>query len=134
MIKHGLLNANAKFLLARMGHRDLLGVTDAGYNTPIGAEVVDLAVLPNIPTMEQVLNGIKEEVAIEKVYLACEIKEWAPDLLEVYNKIFEGIPISFLPHTPEFDNMMCNTKGIIRTGQYWKHEPNCILQIGCTYD
>lgn len=89
MIKHGLLNANAKFLLARMGHRDLLGVTDAGYNTPIGAEVVDLAVLPNIPTMEQVLNGIKEEVAIEKVYLACEIKEWAPDLLEVYNKIFE---------------------------------------------
>ncbi|MFQ8765942.1 MAG: D-ribose pyranase [Oscillospiraceae bacterium] len=134
MLKQGILNSNLKYLLARCGHRDLLAVTDAGYNVPKGVEVVDLAFLPNVPGIEIVLKGVLEEIAVEKVYLAEEIQTCAPELLCKYKEIFGEIPIEFIPHTPNFDEKMKDVKGAIRTGQYWLHAPNCILQVGCTYD
>ena len=33
-MKNGMLNSNLIYMLSRMGHRDLLAVTDAGYNIP----------------------------------------------------------------------------------------------------
>ena len=51
MLKRGMLNAQGKFLLARTGHLDYLGITDAGFNIPEGIEVVDLAVKPNLPEL-----------------------------------------------------------------------------------
>lgn len=109
-------------------------MTDAGYNVPKGVEVVDLAFLPNVPGIEIVLKGVLEEIAVEKVYLAEEIQTCAPELLCKYKEIFGEIPIEFIPHTPNFDEKMKDVKGAIRTGQYWLHAPNCILQVGCTYD
>lgn len=120
-------------MLARMGHRDLLGVTDAGYNNPKEVELVDLAVLPDIPTMMQVLDGILAEIVVEKVILAQEIKQQAPDILQEYEKRFAGVEFEFLPHSPDFDDLMHETKGIIRTGQFNRHAPNCILKVGCEY-
>ena len=56
MLKRGMLNAQGKFLLARTGHLDYLGITDAGFNIPEGIEVVDLAVKPNLPELLDVLD------------------------------------------------------------------------------
>ena len=83
--------------------------------------------------MLQVLDGILEEFNVEKVILAEEIREFAPDLLDEYQKRFEGITIEFVPHS-KFDQLVPKAKGIIRTGQYGLHAPNLILQSGCTYD
>jgi D-ribose pyranase len=131
-MKQLLVNAKAKYLLARMGHRDMLGVTDVGYNNPKEVETVDLAVLPNIPTQMQVIDGILAEIPVEKLILAREIQEWSPDILEEYKKRFEGVEIEFILHF-DFDILMRETKGIIRTGQYGKHAPNCIIKVGCEY-
>ena len=38
-MKNGMLNSNLKYMLARMGHRDLLAVTDAGYNILIICDI-----------------------------------------------------------------------------------------------
>jgi D-ribose pyranase len=132
-MKQGLLNAPVKFLLARMGHRDLLAVTDAGYNIPKEVETIDLALSPNIPTLMQVIDSVLEEIVVEKVILAQEIKESAPDILDAYRKRFANIEFEFLPHVPDFDNLVHEAKGAIRTGQYGKHAPNCILKVGCPY-
>lgn len=70
---------------------------DAGYNIPLGIETVDLAFLPNIPSMVQVVEGIINEMAIEEVILACEIKEMSPDLDKEYAKHWpekQNYPIS----------------------------------------
>ena len=83
-MKNGMLNSNLKYMLARMGHRDLLAVTDAGYNIPRDMETVDVALLPNVPTIMQVIEAIQLEVPIEAVYLAEEIKVQAPDILEAF--------------------------------------------------
>lgn len=94
MLKQGILNSNLKYLLARCGHRDLLAVTDAGYNVPKGVEVVDLAFLPNVPGIEIVLKGVLEEIAVEKVYLAEEIQTCAPELLANIKKYLARFPLS----------------------------------------
>ena len=109
-MKNGMLNSNLKYMLARMGHRDLLAVTDAGYNIPRDMETVDVALLPNVPTIMQVIEAIQLEVPIEAVYLAEEIKVQAPDILEVGT-----------------------CKGAVRSGQFYRHAPNCVLKIGCVY-
>lgn len=128
-----LLNSNLKYLLARMGHRDLLAVTDAGFNIPRSVETVDLALSEDIPTLGQTLEAVKSEVVIEKVILAEEIKTLAPEILEEYRRIFPDTPFEFIPHTPDFDNLVGASKGAVRTGQYNYHAPNCVLKIGCEY-
>ncbi len=134
MLKRGILNAQLRAMTARFGHRDRFAIVDAGYNIPLGVEVVDLAFLPNIPTILQVLDGIMDEMAIEKMVLAEEILEWAPDLARAYEmRSGQKIELSHIPHC-EFDKEMYKVKGVIRTGQYGLHAPNIILQAGCTYD
>lgn len=133
MNEHSMLNSNGKYLLSRMGHRDLLAITDAGFNIPKNVETVDLALLPNIPTIMQVIEAVLLETPIEKVYLAEEIKEQAPEILAAYEEHFKGIPIEFMPHTPDFDDLVGTAKGAIRSGQYGYHAPNCVLRIGCPY-
>ena len=56
MIKQGILNADLRSLTARIGHRDRFAIVDAGYNKPLGIETVDLAFLPNSPSMVQVVE------------------------------------------------------------------------------
>lgn len=132
-MKNGMLNSSIKYMLARMGHRDLLAVTDAGYNIPKNVETVDVALLPNIPTIMQVIEAIQLEVPIEKVYLAEEIRAQAPDILESYQLHFPDIEFQFLPHVPNFDQLVGTCKGAIRSGQFYRHAPNCVLKIGCVY-
>ena len=113
-MKNGMLNSNLKYMLARMGHRDLLAVTDAGYNIPRDMETVDVALLPNVPTIMQVIEAIQLEVPIEAVYLAEEIKVQAPDILEAYRAHFPDIEFQFLPHVPDFDQLVGTCKGAAR--------------------
>ena len=134
MIKQGILNADLRSLTARIGHRDRFAIVDAGYNLPLGIETVDLAFLPNIPSMVQAVEGIINEMAIEEVILACEIKEMSPDLDKEYAKHWpEKAKLSYIPHI-EFDEEIKKVKAVIRTGGYWLHAPNVILQAGCTDD
>lgn len=129
----GMLNSNAKYMLARMGHRDLLAITDAGFNIPKDVETVDLALMRNIPTLMQVIEAVQSEVPVEKVYLAEEIKTLAPDILEQYRAHFPDTEFEFMPHTPDFDDLVGHCKGAIRSGQFYYHAPNCVLKIGCVY-
>jgi len=74
MIKRGILNADLRSLTARIGHRDRFAIVDAGYNIPLGIETVDLAFLPNIPSMVQVVEGILNEMAIEEKWRLISIR------------------------------------------------------------
>ena len=94
---------------------------------------VDLAFLPNIPTILQVLDGILDEMAVEGVILASEIKEWSPEMDRAYAERWpEGVKVTYIPHS-EFDEEIKHVKAVIRTGQYGLHAPNLILQSGCPY-
>ena len=81
----------------------------------------------------QVIEAIQLEVPIEAVYLAEEIKVQAPDILEAYRAHFPDIEFQFLPHVPDFDQLVGTCKGAVRSGQFYRHAPNCVLKIGCVY-
>ena len=68
-----------------------------GFNIPEGIEVVDLAVKPNLPELLDVLDIIKKEIAIEKIFLADKIVDYAPELLKEYEKRFTKEKIEFIP-------------------------------------
>lgn len=130
----GILHVQLRTVLAKVGHKGKIAVVDAGYNVPLGVEVVDLAFMPNIPTMLQVLDGILEELAVEEVYVSEKIKVNAPDLNQQYVERFnEKTKINYVT-TEDFRKNLGEVKAIIRTGGYGLHSPNIILQGGCTYD
>ena len=135
MKKRGILHPQTCEFLARQGHRDRFAITDAGYNIPKNIERIDLAFLPNTPEILQVVDAVRDEIVVEKVMLASESKEDAPELWEEYIKRFDSAKteIEFIPHV-EFDELMPTINGAIRTGGYMLHAPNIILQAGCTYD
>ena len=134
MLKRGILNSDIRKMTAELGHRDLLAITDAGYNIAKGIQRADLAFLPGIPDILPVLEGIVEEIYVEKIIMAEEIKAWAPQLHQEYLKrIPKKCEIVYIAHS-EFDEMMKGVEGVIRTGQYGLHAPNLILQAGCAYD
>lgn len=133
MLKHGILNAEIKYCLASQGHRDQFAITDAGYNIPSNVRKIDLAFLPNMPTLMSVLDGVHDEISIEGIILAEEIKTMSPELHAAYLARFPAHMITYIPHS-EFDKQMPNVNFAIRTGQYGFHAPNVILRVGCTYD
>ena len=132
----GIIHAQLRRALARIGYNSQIGIVDAGYNIPIGVEVIDLAFMPNLLTMLQVLEGVLGELTVEKMYVSYVSKGKEvemPQLDEKYIQCFgEEMKISYLPEQ-EFRQMLQNSWAIIRTGEYGEHSPNFILQGGSGY-
>lgn len=135
VLKHaGILHAQLRSLTARLGHQGRIAIVDAGYNIPLGIETVDLAFLPNIPSMVQVLEGLLGELSVEKAYLSERIRQAAPQLDAAYQARWDAkTEVTYLP-SDEFRAMFSTVKGVIRTGGFGLHSPNIILQAGCVYD
>ena len=57
-----------------MGHFDKLSIGDAGMPVPRTTEKIDLAVTNGVPSFMEVLNNVLEELAVQRIYLAEEIK------------------------------------------------------------
>ena len=133
MIKIGILHPQLKHVMTSTGHQDYLAMVDSGYCVPLGVERVDLAFLPNIPTMLKVLDGVLDELAVEKIILAEEIREHAPEFLEEVKKRFlENFPIEFVAHV-ELKEKIKQSNAVIRTGDFGTHYGNMILVSGCMY-
>jgi D-ribose pyranase len=133
MVKNGILHPQLKQVLASTGHKDYLGLVDSGFRVPQGIERVDLAFVPNIPTILQTLEGILAEFTVEKVILASGIHEYAPEyLVEIQKRLSDAMPIEFVSAI-EFMEKMKQSKAIIRTGNFGVHCGNMILVAGCAY-
>ena len=73
MKKHGALNSEIDKLLADLGHTDQLTIGDLGLPVPQG-EKIDLALKLGSPSFEEVLLVMQQEMAVEAIVLAEEIK------------------------------------------------------------
>ncbi|WP_213818194.1 D-ribose pyranase [Garciella nitratireducens] len=75
MKKGFLLNSKISYLIANMGHKDMLAIGDAGLPVPFGVDKIDLAVSRGVLNFLEVFDAILSEQHIEAVILAEEIKE-----------------------------------------------------------
>ena len=75
MKKHGILNSDISRVLSYMGHTDRICIGDCGLPIPDETERIDLAVKFGVPTFMDVLKEVGDDMKIEKIVLAEEIKE-----------------------------------------------------------
>ena len=132
MLKTGILNPQISNVLASLGHKDMLVVSDAGLPIPTGVERIDLAWKPNEPRYLEVLKEILKYIVVEKAILAEELKTVSP---EMYTEILKVLPtnieIQYVQHI-ELKEKTKSAKAVIRTGEFTPY-PSVILVSGCAY-
>jgi D-ribose pyranase len=128
--KTGLLNAPLSTIIASMGHTDLLVVADAGLPIPPGVPVIDLAVRCGVPTFEDVLATVANELQVEQIVIASEVQQTGDPLPEV-SGLFPGVPVTTCPHD-EFKQRTAHARAIVRTGECTPYH-NVILQAGVVF-
>jgi hypothetical protein len=82
MKTNGILNSGLIEVMARMGHGDMLVVTDWGFPFPLHdlTKVVDLSAVKHLPRFLEVLKPIVDDFEIEEAIIANETKTVSPEV------------------------------------------------------
>lgn len=135
MKKTGIINADISRVLSYMGHTDKIAVGDCGLPIPEETERIDLALRLGTPRFMEVLEAILDDMVIEKVVLAEEIKENNPALLaEIQNLLKERelqVPVEFISHA-QLKEETKSCRAVIRSGENTPYA-NIILQSACIF-
>ncbi|HPC35362.1 MAG TPA: D-ribose pyranase [Candidatus Marinimicrobia bacterium] len=133
MKKQGILNSHLSMVIASLGHTDQLVICDAGLPLPRDAEIVDLALVPNIPRFVDTLKAVLEELVVEKAILAKEIESINNGILKEVKDLLKGIPIEYVSHE-EFKNICreSNNTVFVRSGETSPYA-NIILISGVNF-
>lgn len=122
----GILNSHISKVLADLGHTDYIVIADAGLPVPQGVLKIDLALRLGVPSFEEVVSVIKDDMRIEKVTLASEIKTHNLTKYQYMKEQFSCENIELVTHE-KFKELTQHAKAIIRTGEATPYA-NCILQ------
>ncbi|MCY8105356.1 MULTISPECIES: D-ribose pyranase [Bacillus] len=131
MKKHGILNSHLAKLLADLGHTDKIVIADAGLPVPDSVLKIDLSLKPGFPAFRDVAAVLADEMAVEKVIVASEIKVSNPENASFIETLFSEEAVDCLPHE-EFKELTKEAKAVIRTGEFTPYA-NCILQAGVLF-
>ena len=133
MKKLGILNSDISRVLSYMGHTDCIAIGDCGLPIPDEVERIDLALAFGEPTFMRTLEIVAEDMKVEKIVLAEEIKELNPVVLGKIEEFFKDqeIEVVFVSHT-ELMERTPDSKAVIRTGETTPYA-NIILQSGCIF-
>ncbi|MCQ2442809.1 MAG: D-ribose pyranase [Oscillospiraceae bacterium] len=137
MKRHGILNSDISRVLTYMGHTDRICIGDCGLPIPEETERIDLALRFGVPSFMEVLREVGEDMKIEKIILAEEIKTQNPQMLESVLAYFNGLETGFKPEVEfvthvELKALTGECKAVIRTGETTPYA-NVILQSGCIF-
>jgi len=143
----GILHNDLAREVARLGHGDMLVITDRGFPFPRHENTIciDVSVGRNLPRFVDVLKVVLEELEIEKVIIADETKSASPEiysqLKEIVSKVKNkgnDIVEENIPH-PEFKDLVLNgslqgkeVKVFVKTGEFTPYA-NIILVSGVDF-
>lgn len=132
MKKRGILHPGLNKLIAETGHMDELVVTDAGLPLPETVNTrIDLALKKGMVPFLELLDTVLDELAVEKVILAEEIKTVSPQMHKEILKRFHNVEVEYLPHTA-FKERTKTARGLVRSGEFTSYA-NVILIGGVVY-
>jgi len=129
MKRHGILNSHISKVLTDLGHTDMIVIADCGLPIPAGVERIDLALELGTPSFADVVRVVADDMAMEQVTLASEIKEANPIALAAVTKL--DVPQDFVSHEA-FKELTKQAKVIIRTGEATPYA-NVILHAGVIF-
>lgn len=132
MRKTVLLNSEISSVISRMGHTDMLTVGDCGLPVPDGVQRIDLALKLGVPRFLEVLDTILEELCVERIILAEEIRTVSPEMhAAILARFGEKVQVDYVPHE-EFKRRTASSKAVVRTGECTSYA-NVILCSGVTF-
>ena len=135
MKKGRLLNSEISSVISKMGHTDHITVGDAGLPIPNEVKRIDLAVEKGVPTFLGTLEVILDELKVEKVVIAEEMKSVSGEFYSKLLKLLEikcgKISIAEVSHE-EFKGTTKLSKAVVRTGECTPYA-NIILKSGVTF-
>jgi len=127
-----LFNSHVISVLSRLGHGDILAITDYGFPFPMHDKTksLDLAISENVPGFLDVVELIMDECVVEGAFIAEEtavknptVQEELVALLHNKDKTVQDIDIRTMPHA-ELKNLVLHgaEKGspvvaMLRTGE-----------------
>ena len=131
MKKTKLINSEISSTVAKMGHTDTLTIGDCGLPIPNSVKRIDLALKYGVPTFLETLDTVLEELCVEEIIIASEIKEKNEEMYKELLKRFENVVIKEVCHE-EFKEMTKESKAVIRTGECTPYA-NVILKSGVVF-
>jgi D-ribose pyranase len=116
LLKTGILNPALRSLLARVRHTNTLVIADRGFPFWPGIETVDLALIDDIPTVQQVLDALLQEWQAGQAWMAEEFRAAnGEESVQAVQQALRGVPLAFEPHY-ELKLRVPRAIGLIRTG------------------
>ena len=131
MKKNGVLNKDISEVIASMGHYDEITICDAGLPIPDYVWRIDLAVKEGLPGFVEVVQAVAEDIVVQQVVMAEEVKERSPDIDKQVRAIFPEAEVVYIPHE-EFKKRSGESKAIIRTGEFTPYS-NVIIVSGVAF-
>ncbi|MCH6468455.1 D-ribose pyranase [Sinomonas terrae] len=127
MKKRGILNGPLSAAIATLGHGDLVVVADCGLPLPLNGPIVDLALVPGVPSFTQVLDALLDELVIESAVVAEEgrgslVEGWVQSRL---------VGVSSISHE-QFKRLASEAKVLVRTGEATPYA-NVALRCGVPF-
>ncbi|MDR9746441.1 D-ribose pyranase [Paenibacillus taichungensis] len=132
MKKQGILNSHISKVLSDLGHTDTIVIADAGLPVPEGVPKIDLSLKLGTPSFQEVVELIADDMVVEKVILATEIKAGNPEAMQFITEKFGDEAIDISISHEQFKVLTRNAKVVIRTGEATPYA-NCILQSGVIF-
>lgn len=131
MKKTTLLQSDLSYIIATLGHLDMLVIADAGLPIPVETVRIDLALTQGVPGAAQTLKVVLDEMKVESVILAEEVKDRNPNFLADVQKLLPGVPVEFVNHS-EFKTKTADARAVVRTGEFSPYA-NVILVSGVVF-
>ncbi|GAB6092276.1 D-ribose pyranase [Furfurilactobacillus curtus] len=131
MKKTTVINSDLSRVISQMGHFDTLAIGDAGMPVPKGTEKIDLAVTKGLPSFIDVLTNVLSELAVQRIYLAEEMKVQNPHQLTAVKALLPDVEIVFIPHD-QMKADLSQAHAFVRTGEMTPYS-NIILESGVTF-
>jgi D-ribose pyranase len=137
MKRNGILNSDISRVLSYMGHTDRICIGDCGLPIPDETERIDLALRFGQPSFMEVLKEVIQDMKVERIILAEEIREQNPEQLAAVLAYFNSLEAGYTPEVEyvshaRLKELTKECKAVIRTGETTPYS-NIILQSGCIF-
>lgn len=131
MKKTTLINSELSYVIAKLGHTQMLTVADAGLPIPKEVPRIDLALTEGIPSFVEVIDAVSSEMEIEQVILAEECLTESNALYKQLELRFGLKKIILMSHE-DLKKMSSESVAIVRTGEMSPYA-NAILVSGVSF-
>ena len=126
MIRSGILNPAILSLVARVRHTNSIVIADRGFPFWPGIETVDISLVDDLPTVNQVLEALLPFSIFGQAYMAEQFCGVNPEsVVATRRKLLGTIPLTFEEHD-DFKKRVPHSIGLIRTSDT-THYSNIIL-------